>query len=116
MQIRSAVNRLRRESAQMSKSCCTMTKSKPQIDSSTNSQQQPQSTSKSTCDTNENEESIQIDAGVEGIIANFSSPDNVFEWDAYIQGPENSNFEFGIFHAKLTFPKVFLLTTFPLSE
>ncbi|MEN2497240.1 MAG: Ubiquitin-conjugating enzyme E2 G2 [Marteilia pararefringens] len=79
LQMRNAVNRLRRESILLNGNSSS-----------------PDSGS------NKSERESHV---AEGIIANFSSADDLFEWDAYIQGPENSHFEFGIFHAKLTFPK-----------
>ncbi|MES1905843.1 MAG: Ubiquitin-conjugating enzyme E2 G2, partial [Paramarteilia canceri] len=42
-------------------------------------------------------------ASCEGLVANFKSPDNVFDWEAYIQGPEGSFFEYGVFKASLKF-------------
>ena len=39
-----------------------------------------------------------------GVVAGPASEENFFEWDAFIQGPEGSPYEFGVFSARLTFP------------
>lgn len=41
----------------------------------------------------------------EGIVAGPVSPENLLEWDCYIMGPPDTVYEYGFFHAKLTFPK-----------
>jgi hypothetical protein len=46
----------------------------------------------------------------EGITAGPIDEDNVFEWEAMIQGPEETPFEGGIFPATLTFPKDYPLS------
>lgn len=40
-----------------------------------------------------------------GIAVEFSSEDNVFDWDVYLEGPPETIFEGGIFKLKLSFPK-----------
>ena len=41
----------------------------------------------------------------EGIVAGPISEDNLFEWEAFIQGPENTPYDCGVFEARITFPK-----------
>eukprot|EP00045_Choanoeca_perplexa_P017844 m.268449 g.268449 ORF g.268449 m.268449 type:complete len:165 (+) comp17652_c0_seq1:139-633(+) len=40
-----------------------------------------------------------------GILAGPVQEDNFFEWEAFVTGPEDTPFEFGVFRAVLTFPK-----------
>lgn len=46
----------------------------------------------------------------EGITAGPLDENNFFEWEALVQGPENTPFEGGIFPATLTFPKDYPLS------
>ncbi|KAI9765505.1 MAG: Ubiquitin-conjugating enzyme E2 7 [Geoglossum simile] len=46
----------------------------------------------------------------DGITAGPIDEDNVFEWEAMIQGPEETPFEGGIFPATLTFPRDYPLS------
>ena len=46
----------------------------------------------------------------EGITAGPVSEDNMFVWEALIQGPEGTPFEGGIFPAELKFPKDYPLS------
>lgn len=46
----------------------------------------------------------------EGILAGPASEDNFFEWEALIEGPPGTPFEFGVFVATLSFPR-----NYPLS-
>lgn len=40
----------------------------------------------------------------EGIVAGPVSPENLLEWDCYIMGPPDTVYEYGFFHATLSFP------------
>jgi hypothetical protein len=42
----------------------------------------------------------------EGIVAGPVSEDDIFKWEALIQGPEGTPFEGGVLVAELAFPKV----------
>jgi ubiquitin-conjugating enzyme E2 G2 len=42
----------------------------------------------------------------DGIIAGPVTEDDIFTWEALIQGPEGTPFEGGVFVAELKFPKV----------
>ena len=44
-----------------------------------------------------------------GILAGTVSEDDIFIWEALIEGPEGTPFEGGVLCAELTFPKVWLL-------
>lgn len=47
----------------------------------------------------------------EGIVAGPISEDDIFKWEALIQGPEGTPFEGGVLVAELTFPKARLSTS-----
>ena len=47
-----------------------------------------------------------VNDGPEGIAAGPISEDDFFEWECFIQGPEGTPFDGGIFSATLSFPKV----------
>eukprot|EP00055_Hartaetosiga_balthica_P002756 m.5157 g.5157 ORF g.5157 m.5157 type:complete len:164 (-) comp2348_c0_seq1:233-724(-) len=40
-----------------------------------------------------------------GVLAGPTDEDNYFQWEAYIMGPEDTPYEFGVFKAILSFPK-----------
>jgi len=42
---------------------------------------------------------------VEGFTVEIPDESNMFEWDVYIQGPQDTEFEGGIFKAKMSFPQ-----------
>lgn len=42
----------------------------------------------------------------QGIVAGPVSEDDIFNWEALIEGPEGTPFEGGVLVAELTFPKV----------
>jgi len=58
----------------------------------------------------ESQQMRSADHAANGICANFASASNIFEWDAYIQGPEGSLFEHGVFHCRLSFPQDYPLS------
>ena len=50
----------------------------------------------------------------DGIIAGPVTEDDIFTWEALIQGPEGTPFEGGVFVAELKFPKVTLFRALSL--
>lgn len=41
----------------------------------------------------------------DGVVAGPINDDNLYEWEALIAGPEDTPYDGGCFHARLTFPK-----------
>lgn len=52
----------------------------------------------------------------EGIVAGPVSSDNFFEWDCYIMGPIDTPYEYGCFHAKLSFPSDYPMSPVSLTK
>ncbi|KAI9892468.1 MAG: Ubiquitin-conjugating enzyme E2 7 [Vezdaea aestivalis] len=53
---------------------------------------------------------VLCDGSPEGIVAGPKNEDDLFQWEALIQGPEGTPFEGGVYPADLVFPKDYPLS------